>query len=152
MISLGLMKGNAEEAVSNGAHTLFFPHGLGHLIGLDVHDLENFGEEHIGYSPKVKKSKEFGLKSLRLGKALLPGYTVTIEPGIYFIPELIDKRKSEGAYVEYVNYNKLKDFRNFGGVRLEDNFVMRNDGFEKLGAHVARTVSEIEDIRYKSTL
>ncbi|MEE9373952.1 MAG: aminopeptidase P family protein [Saprospiraceae bacterium] len=147
LISLGLMKGNAEEAVADGAHTLFFPHGLGHLIGLDVHDLENFGEEHIGYFPDLKKSKEFGLKSLRLGKAMQKGYTVTIEPGIYFIPELMNKKEAEGLHKEFINYDKVYEYQDFGGIRLEDNFVMREYGFEKLGEYLARTVDEVEELR-----
>ena len=147
MIALGIMKGNAEDAVADGAHTLFFPHGLGHLIGLDVHDLENFGEEHIGYLPDLQKSKEFGLKSLRLGKAMKEGYTVTIEPGIYFIPELMAKKKADGLHSDFINYEKVAQYSDFGGIRLEDNFVMRSSGFEKLGNYLARSIEEIEEHR-----
>ena len=150
MIDLGLMKGNAEDAVADGAHTLFFPHGLGHFIGLDVHDLENFGEEHIGYLPELQKSKEFGLKSLRLGKSMKEGNAVTIEPGVYFIPELMDKKKADGLHKDFINYDKVDEYRDFGGVRLEDNFVMRKDGFEKLGEYLARSVDEIEALRAKA--
>jgi len=147
LIDLGLMKGDPEEAVANGAHTLFFPHGLGHLIGLDVHDMENFGEEHIGYLPELQKSKEFGLKSLRLGKALQENYTVTIEPGIYFIPELMDKKKADGLHMDFINYDKVDQYRDFSGIRLEDNFVMRKEGFDKLGKHLARSIEGIEELR-----
>ncbi len=147
LIGLGLMKGNAEDAVADGAHTLFFPHGLGHLIGLDVHDLENFGEEHIGYLPDLKKSKEFGLKSLRLGKSLQEGYTVTVEPGLYFIPELMVKKQADGLHKDFINYDKVEEYSDFGGVRIEDDFVMRKEKFEKLGEYLERTVDEIEELR-----
>ena len=147
LIDLGLMKGNVQDAVANGAHTLFFPHGLGHLIGLDVHDLENFGEEHIGYLPELQKSKEFGLKSLRLGKAMKEGYTVTIEPGIYFIKDLMDKKQADGLHQDFINYDKVREYSDFGGIRLEDDFVMRSSGFEKLGSYLARTSEEVEALR-----
>ena len=147
LVAAGIMKGNAEDAVADGAHTLFFPHGLGHLIGLDVHDLENFGEEHIGYLPDLKKSKEFGLKSLRLGKALQSGYAVTVEPGLYFIPELMAKKKSDGLHKDFINYDRVESYSDFGGIRLEDNFVMRDNGFEKLGDYLARSTDEIEELR-----
>ena len=129
---------------------MFFQCGLGHLIGLDVHDMENFGEEYIGYTVDLKKSDEFGLKSLRLGKALQEGYTVTIEPGLYLIPELMDKKKAEGLHRDFINYDLLEKFRDFGGIRLEDNFVIRKDGAELLGTPLARTSSEIEEIRYEA--
>ena len=147
---IGLIKGNPQDAVIDGAHTMFFQCGLGHLIGLDVHDMENFGEEYIGYTVDLKKSDEFGLKSLRLGKALQEGYTVTIEPGLYLIPELMDKKKAEGLHRDFINYDLLEKFRDFGGIRLEDNFVIRKDGAELLGMPLARTSSEIEEIRYEA--
>lgn len=133
MKDIGLMKGDSEEAVSSGAHAMFFQHGLGHLMGLDVHDMENFGEENIGYSDTVKKSTQFGLKSLRLGKKLEVGNVITIEPGIYFIPELIDKFEAEGRFSEFINYEKLNTMRHIGGIRIEDDFLITIDGAKMLG-------------------
>ena len=141
---MGIMKGNADDAVSAGAHTMFFQCGLGHLIGLDVHDMENLGEENVGYTNKQKKSKAFGLKSLRLGRKMETGYAVTIEPGIYIVPELIDLRKSESAYTDFINYSELEKFRDFGGIRLEDNFVVTSDGYQLLGIDMPCTADEVE--------
>lgn len=145
--SMGLVKGDPQDAVDDGAHTAFFQCGLGHLIGLDVHDMENFGEEYIGYSADLKKSNVFGLKSLRLGKLLQKDYTVTIEPGLYFIPQLFDKKRSEGLHKDFIKYDTLEKFKNFGGIRLEDNFVIRDEGAELLGTPLARTSTEIEELR-----
>ena len=132
---VGLMKGDVEEAVAEGAHALFFPHGLGHLIGLDVHDMENFGEAYIGYTDTLKKSSQFGLRSLRLGKELDAGNVITIEPGIYFIPELIDKFRAEGKFENFVNYELLNQYRNAGGIRTEDDFHITSDGAKMLGGN-----------------
>lgn len=129
----GLMKGDTEEAVKEGAHAMFFQHGLGHLMGLDVHDMENFGEENIGYSDTVKKSKQFGLKSLRLGKELEVGNVITIEPGIYIIPELIDKFEAENRFEAFINYEKLNSVRDLGGIRIEDDFLITSEGARMLG-------------------
>ncbi|MBT8220095.1 MAG: aminopeptidase P family protein [Bacteroidia bacterium] len=145
--ALGLMKGDTNEAVQAGAHALFFPHGLGHMIGLDVHDMENLGEVYVGYGDEFEKSTQFGLKSLRLGRTLQEGFALTVEPGIYFIPELIDKFSSEGQFVEYVNYDKLESYKDFGGIRLEEDFVITKDGSELLGTPLASSVEEIEAIR-----
>lgn len=133
LTSLGITKGNSHDAVAAGAHTLFFQCGLGHMMGLDVHDMENLGEQYVGYSENLIKSKEFGLKSLRLGRELEAGFVLTVEPGIYIIPELIDLRKSQGAYLEFVNYDKLNSIRNFGGIRVEEDFVITEDGYRLLG-------------------
>ena len=132
---IGLMKGDVEEAVAEGAHALFFPHGLGHLIGLDVHDMENFGEENIGYTKTLKKSSQFGLRSLRLGKELDAGNVITIEPGIYFIPELIDKFSAEGNFQSFVNYDLLNSYRHAGGIRIEDDFYITSEGAKMLGGN-----------------
>lgn len=134
LTDLGWMKGNVKESVAARAFTVFFPHGLGHMLGLDVHDMENFGEEYVGYSEDFKKSTEFGLRSLRLGKELQAGYVITIEPGIYVIPELIDKRMREGAFKEFINYDLLQDHLDFGGIRLEDDYLVQEDGVRILGA------------------
>jgi Xaa-Pro aminopeptidase len=125
---IGLMKGDTESAVKEGAHAMFFPHGLGHVMGLDVHDMENFGEQYIGYS-----DTQFGLKSLRLGKELETGNVITIEPGIYFIPELIEKFESQGKFKEFINYEMLNKKRNLGGIRIEDDFLVTENGVEMLG-------------------
>ena len=144
---LGFMKGDIESAVHEGAHTLFFQCGLGHMIGLDVHDMENLGELHVGYGENMEKSSEFGLKSLRLGRALETGFTITVEPGIYIIPTLIDLRRSQGMYTDFINYEQLEQYKHFGGIRLEDNFLITEDGSELLAHdHLApRTSEEIED-------
>lgn len=144
---IGLMKGNVEDAVAFGAHTMFFQCGLGHMIGLDVHDMEDLGEQFVGYSDTIQKSKEFGLKSLRLGKALEPGNTLTVEPGIYIIPELIDRWKAEKTHTDFIDYEKLDKIRDFGGIRIEDNFLITDDGSRKLGDYLPLKAEEVEDLR-----
>ena len=143
---MGLMKGNVEEAVAQGAHALFFPHGLGHHIGLDVHDMEDLGEQHIGYDDETKRSDQFGTKYLRLGKRLETGNVITVEPGIYFIPELIDKWKGEGMHTDYINYDALNAFRDFGGIRIEDNILINETDSTILGDPIPKTVNEIESL------
>lgn len=143
LIDLGLMKGDPEQAVTEGAHTLFFQCGLGHMMGLDVHDMENLGEEYIGYTAELKKSKEFGLKSLRLGKALEPGFVVTVEPGLYFIPVLIDSWAAENKHAQFINYEKVKQFRDFGGIRIEDDFLITTTGSRLLGPPLIKTVEDL---------
>jgi len=133
---LGLMQGNTDDAVAAGAHALFFPHGLGHMMGLDVHDMENFGEQYVGYSDRLQKSTQFGLKSLRLGNTLQERNVITIEPGIYFIPELIDKFRAEGRFTDFVNYDVVDKKRNLGGIRIEDDFVIRSQSAEMLGGTI----------------
>ena len=147
LTDIGLMKGNAAEAVAAGAHTMFFQCGLGHMIGLDVHDMEDLGEQYVGYDDKLKKSKEFGWKSLRLGKALKAGFTLTVEPGVYIIPELIDRWKAENKYASFINYELLNEYRSFGGIRIEDNYLITSTGSKKLGKDLPKTVSEIEALR-----
>jgi Xaa-Pro aminopeptidase len=147
LTAVGLMKGEAEAAVAAGAHTMFFQCGLGHMIGLDVHDMEDLGELLVGYDDQLKKSKEFGWKSLRLGKALKAGFALTVEPGIYIIPELIDRWKAEQKHTSFINYELLNDYRNFGGIRIEDNFVITPDGSQKLGKSLPKTLKEIEALR-----
>lgn len=146
--SLGLMKGNLEDAVAQGAHTLFFQCGTGHMMGLDVHDMENLGEQYVGYTDELKKNTtQFGLKSLRLGKALEEGYVLTVEPGLYFIPELIDQWKENNHLSAYINYDKVEEYRNFGGIRVEDDYVITNEGSRKLGKDLAISVEDVEAIR-----
>jgi len=145
--ALGFMKGDIDDAVSAGAHTMFFQCGLGHMIGLDVHDMENLGEHLVGYDDNIHKSTEFGLKSLRLGRMLEEGFALTIEPGIYIIPSLIELRKSQGLYKDYINYDQLEKHRDFGGIRLEDNFLITKEGSKMLGEdyNIPRTSAEVED-------
>ena len=144
---LGLMMGDMDEAVEKGAHALFFPHGLGHMIGLDVHDMEDLGEDHVGYSETVKRSKLFGTAYLRLGRELEPGFVLTVEPGIYFIPELIALWEAEKKFTEYINYEKLEDWYTFGGIRIEDNVLITEDGHRVLGKPIPKTVEEVEALR-----
>ncbi len=142
--ALGLMKGDMKQAVNEGAHAMFFPHGLGHMLGLDVHDLENFGENNFGYDSKIKRSSQFGLKSLRFGKKLVPGLVLTVEPGIYFIPELIDKWKAEKKFTNFINYKNVEAFRKAGGIRIEDDVLVTNNGSKVLGKPIPKTVEEVE--------
>ncbi|MEO6132580.1 MAG: M24 family metallopeptidase, partial [Saprospiraceae bacterium] len=141
---LGLMKGNVDESVAVGAHALFFPHGLGHMIGLDVHDMENLGEENVGYDATVHRSTQFGTAYLRLARPLEPGFVLTVEPGIYFIPELIDMWDSEGKFKEFIQYDKLKSYRNFTGIRIEDNVLVTEQSQKVLGKSIPKIRSEIE--------
>ncbi|MCW3805375.1 aminopeptidase P family protein [Plebeiibacterium marinum] len=146
MKAIGLMKGDTEEALIMGAHALFFPCGLGHMMGLDVHDMENFGEKWVGYNGE-EKSTQFGLKSLRLAKKLQPGHVLTIEPGIYFIPELIDMWKAENKYSDFLNYEQIVKFKNFGGIRNEEDFLITPQGARLLGKLCPKTISEVEQKR-----
>ena len=147
MKSLGMLKGNADDIIAAGAHALFMPCGTGHMMGLDVHDMENLGEVWVGYDGEPK-STQFGLKSLRLAKPLKPGYVFTIEPGIYFIPELIDKWQGEGKFTEFVNWAEVQKFRNFGGIRNEEDYMMTENGPRRLGTKVKpKTVAEVEAVR-----
>lgn len=144
---LGLMKGDPEDAVREGAHTLFFQCGLGHMMGLDVHDMENLGEEYVGYTEEEPKATEFGLKSLRLGRALEPGFVVTVEPGIYLIPELIQLRKEQQRYTDFVHYEKVEELKHAGGYRVEDDFLITKNGAQLLGDPIPKKVEDIEELR-----
>jgi Xaa-Pro aminopeptidase len=143
---LGLMKGNIDKAVKAGAHALFYPHGLGHMLGLDVHDMEGLGEDYVGYDSSVKRSTQFGTAYLRLAKKLKPGYILTIEPGIYFIPALIDQWKAEKIFREFINYDKVEKYRDFGGIRIEDNVLVTIKGHRVLGKPIPKKIKEIEDL------
>lgn len=145
---MGLMRGDLDEAVEAGAHALFFQCGTGHMMGLDVHDMEDLGEEHVGYDDTIsKETKLFGLKSLRLGKALQPGYVFTVEPGVYIIPDLIDLWRSEHKFESFIDYNAVEKFRDFSGIRLENNYVMTPSGYRLLGKPLAIDIQQIEEIR-----
>lgn len=142
---IGLLKGNVEELVSKGAHALFMPHGLGHMLGMTVHDMENFGEINVGYDEEIQKSKQFGLSSLRLGRRLQIGYVFTIEPGIYFIPDLFEKWKKEKLYEEFLNYEEIEKYMDFGGIRMERDILITENGAKILGESFPRTADEIEE-------
>ena len=149
MKNLGFVKGNIEDAVAQGAHAMFFPCGLGHMMGLDVHDMEDLGEEYVGYDNELK-STQFGMKSLRLGRKLEPGFVLTIEPGIYFIPDLIDLWKSENRFSDYLNYEKINAYRDFGGCRNEEDFVITENGYRLLGKELPKTIIDVEKEREKA--
>ncbi len=142
---LGLMKGDVKEAVKNGAHALFMPHGLGHMLGLDVHDMEDLGQIYVGFDDEVRPVDQFGTSSLRLGRKLQPGFVLTDEPGIYFIPPLIDKWKQEKINADFINFEKLDSYLDFGGIRLEDDLHVTANGCELLGKRVPITPEEVEE-------
>ena len=144
--SVGLMKGNVEDAVSQGAHALFYPHGLGHMMGLDVHDMEGLGEDYVGYDETVSRSEQFGLAFLRMARKLEPGFVITVEPGVYFIPALIDIWKKEKKHTDFINYNKVEEYRKFGGIRIEDDILITEAGCRVLGKAIPKTVAEIEEL------
>ena len=130
---LGLMKGDTEEALRAGAHALFLPHGLGHMMGMDVHDMEGLGQTNVGYDDEVCPSSQFGTASLRFARKLEPGFVVTDEPGIYFIPDLIDLWKREGHNAEFLNFEEIEKFKDFGGIRIEDDVLITENGCRFLG-------------------
>lgn len=140
----GLMKGNIQEAVAAGAHALFFPHGLGHMLGMDVHDMENLEERLVGYRSGLERSTQFGLAYLRLGRELEPGFVVTVEPGLYFIPALIDQWKADGTNAAFLNFTEIGKFRNARGCRIEDNVLVTEAGGRVLGQPIPKTVAEVE--------
>ena len=142
--NIGIMKGNTDDALQAGAHTLFMPHGLGHMMGLDVHDMEGLGEDFVGYDESTHRSKEFGTAYLRLAKALKPGFVLTDEPGIYFIPALIDQFKAEGKFTDFVNYDTLESYKDFGGIRIEDDILVTDSGNRVLGKPIPKTIAEVE--------
>ncbi len=141
---LGIMHGNINEAVSQGAHAMFMPHGLGHMMGLDVHDMEGLGEDYVGYGDELKRSSQFGLSGLRLARTLQKGFVLTIEPGCYFIPKLIYRWKAEGKFKTFINYDELEKYKDFGGIRIEDDVLVTENGYKVLGKPIPKTVEEIE--------
>lgn len=144
--SLGLVSGDVDTLVAEGVGGLFMPHGLGHAIGLDVHDMEDLGEQYVGYREGLERSTQLGLKSLRLARELETGNVLTVEPGCYFIPELIHKYRSEGIFSSHVNYARLEDYLDFGGIRIEDNVAITESGFEILGEPIPKTAEDVEKI------
>ncbi len=144
--ALGLMKGDVEEAVPAGAHALFFQCGLGHMMGLDVHDMEGLGEEYVGYTETIQRNPQFGIRSLRLARALEPGFVFTVEPGLYFIPQLIDRWKAENRFPQFINYEAVEKYRSFGGIRVEDNILITDTGNRVLGKPIPKTIEEVEGL------
>ncbi len=143
---LGLMKGDVKDAVRNGAHALFMPHGLGHMLGLDVHDMEDLGQIYVGYDNETRPVDQFGTANLRMGRKLQPGFVITNEPGIYFIPALIEKWKSEKINNDYINFDRLSDYFEFGGIRLEDDILVTETGSEIIGERIPINPDDIEDL------
>lgn len=144
---LGLMKGDVNEAVAAGAHALFMPHGLGHMMGLDVHDMEDLGQIYVGYDDEVRPILQFGTSSLRMGRRLQEGFVITDEPGCYFIPALIDQWKQQGMHKDFLVYDKIESFKDFGGIRLEDDILITAEGSRFLGdKRTPITVEEVEEI------
>lgn len=142
--TLGLARGDSHEAVELGAHAAFLQCGTGHMVGLDVHDMESYGEDLVGYDDRVRRSPLFGVQYVRLGRALEPDWVVAVEPGIYFIPELIDRWSAEGKFAQFVNWEKVATYRDFGGVRIEDDVLVTADGQRVLGRPIPRSVAEVE--------
>jgi Xaa-Pro aminopeptidase len=141
---LGLMKGEIDDAVEAGAHALFFPHGLGHMLGLDVHDMEGLGENFVGYDDTVERSDQFGLAYLRMARRLEPGFVLTCEPGIYFIPPLIDRWRKEARFGDFIDYEKVETYKDFTGIRIEDDVLVTASGNRVLGTPIPKTVKDVE--------
>ena len=143
MIDMGLMQGDAEAAVQTGAHALFFPHGIGHMLGLDAHDMEDLGDV-VGYAPGQRRSDQFGLNALRLARQLEPGFVITIEPGVYFIPALIDRWSGEGRHHDLIRYDRVERLRGLGGIRIEDDVLVTPEGHRVLGIPIPKSVEDVE--------
>jgi len=146
LTDLGLMRGDLDAAVEHGAHALFFQCGTGHMLGLDVHDMEDLGEVWVGYEGEPK-SLQFGLKSLRLARPLQPGFIFTVEPGLYFIPELTRRWQAERRHEAFIDYHAVEGWLDFGGIRIEENIVVTPDGNRVIGPWRPRTVAEVEAVR-----
>ncbi len=144
LCELGLLRGDPEEIVAAGAHALLFPHGLGHAMGLDVHDMEDLGDV-VGYGRDLARSEQFGLNFLRLARTVAPGHVFTVEPGLYFIPALIDQWAAEGAHAAFIDYDAVQRHRGFGGIRIEDDVLVTADGGRVLGPPIPKAVADIED-------
>jgi Xaa-Pro aminopeptidase len=141
---LGLMRGDPQEATAAGAHALFFPHGIGHMLGLDVHDMEALGEDHVGYTDRFRRDRRFGIRHLRLARELEVGFVVTVEPGIYFIPHLIDQWRAERRFDDFIVYDRLETYRDFGGIRIEDDVAVEPFGCRILGPPIPRSIEAVE--------
>jgi Xaa-Pro aminopeptidase/Xaa-Pro dipeptidase len=144
MSALGFFRGEPDAVVDSGAYAIAFPHGLGHQIGLDVHDMESLGETRVGYEQGDARSSLFGLAYLRMAKPLKPGMVITVEPGIYFIPALIDAWQAEGRHADFIDYAVFQQYRDFGGIRIEDNVLVTADGSRVLGAPIPKRADDVE--------
>jgi Xaa-Pro aminopeptidase len=142
---LGLMKGNTEDAVAAGAHAMFFPCGLGHMMGMDVHDMEGLGQNYLGYDDEVQPSEQFGLNCLRCGRRLQEGFVMTDEPGVYFIPALIDLWRNTGHNKEFICFDEVEKYKDFGGVRIEDDILITSDGCKVLGQEIPYHINDVEE-------
>ena len=149
---LGLMKGDTEEAVRAGAHAMFLPHGLGHMMGMDVHDMEGLGQIYVGFDEETRPNLEqFGTNCLRMGRRLEEGFVVTDEPGIYFIPALIDDWKASRHCEEFLNFDKLETYKDFGGIRIEDDLLITKDGCRFMGSkRIPYKAKELEEFMSKN--
>lgn len=149
---LGLMMGDTEEAVRAGAHAIFLPHGLGHMMGMDVHDMEGLGQTYVGFDDETRPNLEqFGTNCLRMGRRLEEGFVVTDEPGIYFIPALIDEWRAKGLHKDFINYEKLETYKDFGGIRIEDDILITSDGCRFLGEErIPYHPKDVEDFMSKN--
>jgi Xaa-Pro aminopeptidase len=145
MVQMGFFTGNPAEIVESGAYAICFPHGLGHQLGLDVHDMESLGEDHVGYDAAVRRSDLFGMRNLRLGKPLRAGMVVTVEPGIYFTPALIEKWEAEGRYGSFIKYKQFREYLNFGGMRIEDEVLVSEASAHVMGRPIPKTVTDVEE-------
>jgi len=147
---LGLMKGDTEAAVQAGAHAMFMPHGLGHMMGMDVHDMEGLGQQYVGFDEETQPSTIFGTASLRCGKRLQEGFVMTDEPGIYFIPALIDEWRAKKLHMDFLNYDMLETYKDFGGIRLEDDILITKDGCRFLGdERIPYHPKDVEEYMYQ---
>ena len=144
LLELGLMQGAVDEAVAAGAHALFFPHGLGHMLGLDAHDMEALGEDWVGYDDETRRQTQFGLAALRLGRKLAPGFVVTVEPGIYFNTRLIAQWRAEGRAEAFINYDKLAAYEGLGGIRIEDDILVTENAGRVLGPTIPKSLATVE--------
>jgi Xaa-Pro aminopeptidase len=144
LTDIGLMRGSVEDAVAEGAHALFFSHGLGHMMGLDVHDMEGLGEDRVGYAEDQTRSDQFGLSALRLARPLEPGFVVTVEPGLYFIPLLIEQWRSEQKHADFIDYDAVAEVVGAGGIRIEDDVLVTDDGTRVLGDGLAKSIDAVE--------
>ena len=144
MIALGFMRGSAVEAVARGAHAIVFPCGTGHMLGLDVHDMEGLGEDHVGYGEGYTRSPLQGHRYLRMARPVRPGFVLTVEPGIYFNPWQARQWQTQGLHTDLINYDAMARHMDFGGVRIEDDVLVTEQGPRVLGPHIARTLEEVE--------
>lgn len=143
---IGLMAGDVEESLASGAHALFMPAGIGHMMGLDVHDMEGLGEDFVGYTATIKRSTQFGTNKLRMARKLEPGFVITVEPGIYFISQLMEQWKASGKFDAFIDYKKVETYLGFGGVRIEDDVLVTGSGYRLLGKPIPKSIEDVEAV------